>query len=83
VIGVLQQAEIAEISARSGANCGSLFLDLRFKELVKTLLANHPAHLDPISLANFLQAFSETEKVKMVLKLVAPYSLLCFSQGRI
>ncbi len=29
--------EIAEIAARSGANCGSLFLDLRFKELVKTV----------------------------------------------
>lgn len=27
--------EIAEICARSGANCGSLFLDLRFRELVK------------------------------------------------
>lgn len=32
--------------ARSGANCGSLFLDLRFRELVKTLLADHPVHLD-------------------------------------
>ena len=27
--------DIAEICARSGANCGSLFLDLRFRELVK------------------------------------------------
>jgi hypothetical protein len=27
--------EIAEICARSGANCGSIFLDLRFRELVK------------------------------------------------
>lgn len=27
--------EIAEMCARSGANCGSLFLDLRFRELVK------------------------------------------------
>jgi hypothetical protein len=27
--------EIAEICARSGANCGSLFLDLRFRELVR------------------------------------------------
>ena len=27
--------EIAEICARSGVNCGSIFLDLRFQELVK------------------------------------------------
>jgi len=27
--------EIAELCARSGANCGSLFLDLRFRELVR------------------------------------------------
>lgn len=29
--------EIAEIAARSGANCGSLFLDLRFRGLVETV----------------------------------------------
>lgn len=49
--------------ARSGANCGSLFLDLRFRELVKTMLADHPAHLDAASLAYFMHAFSETEKI--------------------
>lgn len=46
IIGMLSNLEIAEMCARSGANCGSLFLDLRFRELVKTLLADHPAHLD-------------------------------------
>ena len=46
LIGLLSNMEIAEMCARSGANCGSLFLDLRFRELVKTLLADHPAHLD-------------------------------------
>jgi hypothetical protein len=46
LIGLLSSLEIAEMCARSGANCGSLFLDLRFRELVKTLLADHPAHLD-------------------------------------
>ena len=46
LIGMLSSLEIAEMCARSGANCGSLFLDLRFRELVKTLLADHPAHLD-------------------------------------
>lgn len=49
--------------ARSGANCGSLFLDLRFRELVRTLLADHPAHLDPPSLAYFMHNFSETDKL--------------------
>ncbi|KAJ3550483.1 hypothetical protein NMY22_g464 [Coprinellus aureogranulatus] len=53
--------EIAEMCARSGANCGSLFLDLRFREL--TLLADHPAHLDPASLAYFMHSFSETDKL--------------------
>ena len=46
LIGLLANMEIAEMCARSGANCGSLFLDLRFRELVRTLLADHPAHLD-------------------------------------
>ncbi|GJJ14004.1 hypothetical protein Clacol_008261 [Clathrus columnatus] len=63
IIGLLQNLDIAEISARSGANCGSLFLDLRFRELVQTLLADHPAHLDAVSLAYFMHAFSETEKL--------------------
>lgn len=55
--------EIAEMCARSGANCGSLFLDLRFRELVKTLLADHPAHLDAASLAYFMHSFSQTDKL--------------------
>lgn len=42
----------------------SFFLrDLRFRELVRTLLAEHPVHLDPTSLAYFMHAFSETEKL--------------------
>ncbi|THH28180.1 hypothetical protein EUX98_g6007 [Antrodiella citrinella] len=63
VIGVLQNLEIAEMCARSGANCGSLFLDLRFRELIKTLLVNHPVHLDAASVAYFQHNFSETEKL--------------------
>ncbi|KAK0213492.1 hypothetical protein IW262DRAFT_1516552 [Armillaria fumosa] len=63
IIGQMTNLEIAEIAARSGANCGSLFLDLRFKELVKTLLADHPAHCDAASLANFMHSFSETDKL--------------------
>ncbi|KXN92697.1 Heat shock 70 kDa protein 12B [Leucoagaricus sp. SymC.cos] len=62
IIGQMAHLEIAEMCARSGANCGSLFLDLRFRELVKTLLADHPAHLDPASLAYFMHSFSETDK---------------------
>ncbi|TFK37617.1 hypothetical protein BDQ12DRAFT_684989 [Crucibulum laeve] len=63
IIGQMANLEIAEMCARSGANCGSLFLDLRFRELVKTLLADHPAHLDPASLAYFMHSFSETDKL--------------------
>ncbi|KAJ3995986.1 hypothetical protein F5050DRAFT_1762962 [Lentinula boryana] len=63
IIGQMENLEIAEIAARSGSNAGSLFLDLRFRELVKTLLADHPAHLDAASLAYFMHSFSETEKL--------------------
>jgi hypothetical protein len=63
ILGQLTTLEIAEMCARSGANCGSLFLDLRFRELVRTLLADHPAHLDAASLAYFMHSFSETEKL--------------------
>ena len=63
IIGELANLEIAEVCARSGANCGSLFLDLRFRELVRTLLADHSSHLDPASLAYFMHAFSDTEKM--------------------
>ncbi|KAF8331921.1 uncharacterized protein EI90DRAFT_3055886 [Cantharellus anzutake] len=63
IIGSLQNLEIAEVCARSGSNCGSLFLDLRFRELVRTLLADHPVHLEPASLAYFMHAFSETDKL--------------------
>ncbi|KAF9511540.1 hypothetical protein BS47DRAFT_1298826 [Hydnum rufescens UP504] len=62
-IGSLTDLDIAEVCTRSGSNCGSLFLDLRFRELVLTLLANHPAHLDAASLASFMRSFSETEKL--------------------
>jgi hypothetical protein len=63
LIGQMANLEIAEMCARSGANCGSIFLDLRFRELVKTLLTDHPAHLDPASLAYFMHSFSETDKL--------------------
>ncbi|KAF9234588.1 actin-like ATPase domain-containing protein [Melanogaster broomeanus] len=63
IIGQMANFEMAEMCARSGANCGSLFLDLRFRELVKTLLADHPAHLDAASLAYFMHSFSHTDKL--------------------
>ncbi|KAG8908847.1 hypothetical protein FRB99_003086 [Tulasnella sp. 403] len=63
IIGQLSNLEIAEVCARSGANCGSIFLDLRFRELVRTLLADHPAHLDPASQAFFMHAFAESDKL--------------------
>ncbi|KZV91854.1 hypothetical protein EXIGLDRAFT_693266 [Exidia glandulosa HHB12029] len=59
----VESLEIAEVGVRSGSNCGSIFLDMRFGDLVRTLLARHPAHLDGASLAYFMHAFSETEKL--------------------
>lgn len=67
LIGMLSSLEIAEMCARSGANCGSLFLDLRFRELVKTLLADHPAHLDGAFLVLFARRM--------------PASVLCVKVG--
>ncbi|GAA5915261.1 hypothetical protein JCM6882_003386 [Rhodosporidiobolus microsporus] len=63
LIGQLSQLEIAEQSARTGANCGSLFLDLRFEALVKSLLRNHPTHLDNASLLAFRHSFAECDKL--------------------
>ncbi|KAJ6486664.1 hypothetical protein C8R45DRAFT_995477 [Mycena sanguinolenta] len=62
-IGDLTHLEIAEIAARSGASCGSLFLDLRFRVLVEALLVDHPAHLDAASLAYFMYSFSVADKM--------------------
>jgi hypothetical protein len=59
IIGSLNNLENAEVCARSASNCGSLFLDLRFRELVHTLLAAHPVHLDAASLAYFMHTFSD------------------------
>lgn len=69
ILGSLTEGNlaIAEMCARSGANCGSLFLDLRFKELVATLLADHPTHLDSTSLAFFMHNFSETGMCSLLL----------------
>ena len=49
--------------ACSSETCGSLLLDLRFRELVRVLLADHPAHLDASSLAYFMHNFSEIDKL--------------------
>ncbi|GAA5878397.1 hypothetical protein JCM8547_007907 [Rhodosporidiobolus lusitaniae] len=63
LIGQLSQLEIAEMAARTGSNCGSLFLDLRFEALVKSLLRNHPVHLDEASLLAFRHSFAECDKL--------------------
>ncbi|PFH45983.1 hypothetical protein AMATHDRAFT_157088 [Amanita thiersii Skay4041] len=62
IIKQMDNLEIAEVSAHS-ANCGSLFLDFRFRELLK-LLANHPTHLDSASLSHLIRSFSENDKLK-------------------
>ncbi|GAA5914368.1 Hsp70 family protein [Sporobolomyces salmoneus] len=63
LIGQLSALEIAEMCSRTGANSGSLFLDLRFEALVKSLLKNHPVHLEPSSLLSFRHAFSDSDKL--------------------
>ncbi|KAF9511742.1 hypothetical protein BS47DRAFT_1298549, partial [Hydnum rufescens UP504] len=55
--------KIVEAAPRSGSYCGSLFLDLRFRELVQERLATHPVHLDEASLAHFVRSFSRSEKL--------------------
>lgn len=63
LIGRLSALEIAEMCSRSGANCGSLFLDLRFEALVKSILSDHPIHLEASSLLSFRHAFSDCDKL--------------------
>lgn len=38
ILGQLSQLEIAEVCVRSGSNSGSLFVDLKFEELVRRML---------------------------------------------
>ncbi|KAJ2927421.1 hypothetical protein H1R20_g9671, partial [Candolleomyces eurysporus] len=67
IIGHIAHPDSAEICAWSGANCGSFFLGLGFRELAKrvidqTLLMHHPVRLDPAPFADFMQYFSECDK---------------------
>ncbi|KAJ3511979.1 hypothetical protein NLJ89_g3789 [Agrocybe chaxingu] len=55
--------EVAEMPpAKRVHSCGSTFLDARFRELVTTLLADHPTHTDVTSLTYFAHQFSAVEK---------------------
>jgi len=63
VLPALGAPKIVEAAPRSGSYCGSLFLDLRFRELVQERLAAHPVHLGEASLAHFVQSFSQSEKL--------------------
>jgi len=40
--------------------------DLRFQRLVRILLADHPAHLDPTSLLAFLHQFRDKDKLAYI-----------------
>ncbi|KAJ2915337.1 hypothetical protein MD484_g5072, partial [Candolleomyces efflorescens] len=55
IIGQMAHLEIAEM-------CASCVLALIWSP-GKTLLADHPAHLDPASLAYFMHSFSESDKL--------------------
>lgn len=63
LLGSMGQLEIAEMATREGASCGSLFLDVRFEQLVRSILAGHPTHLDTPSLLAFRHSFAETDKL--------------------
>ncbi|GAA5942528.1 Hsp70 family protein [Sporobolomyces koalae] len=63
LMGQLSELEIAEMCVRSGSNTGSLFVDLKFEELLRRILKDHPVHLEPASMATFLHSFSETDKI--------------------
>ena len=52
--------EIAEMCARSGANCGSLFLDLRFRELIKVRFRNLHLYVADITVIVFYRPFFTT-----------------------
>jgi len=62
VLGQLAALEIAEVYAYLGTDF-STYLDLRFRELVRTLLADHPAHIEDSSLAYFSHMFSESVSI--------------------
>lgn len=62
VVGNRSADDIAEVSVQSGGKCGSLFLDLRFEQLVTTLMEHHPVHRDILSRKYFTHTFSTVEK---------------------
>ncbi|KAF9505879.1 hypothetical protein BS47DRAFT_1399992 [Hydnum rufescens UP504] len=66
VIGSHNNLEIAHVRDSIAAQ---FFLDLRFRELVRTLLADHPVHLDAASLAYFMHSFSETDLLAYITSL--------------
>ncbi|GAA5899591.1 hypothetical protein JCM6882_001158 [Rhodosporidiobolus microsporus] len=63
LMGQLAELEIAEMCVRQGANTGSLFVDLKFEELLRRILKDHPVHLEPASMATFIHAFAEGDKL--------------------
>jgi len=62
VTGPLTSLGIAQVHAKS-TRCGSVLLDLRFKDLLPKLLANHPLADDTQSMEHFVRTFREREKL--------------------
>ena len=69
--------EIAEMCARSGANCGSLFLDLRFRELIKVGFRKPPLYVANITTTGFYRPFLPTILRILILPLL-PISVSYF-----
>ncbi|CED82701.1 dihydrolipoyl dehydrogenase [Phaffia rhodozyma] len=63
LLGNPSRLDVTQVCPRSSANCGSLFLDFGFIDLVKCRLKDHPIHLNGPSIENYLHAFTETDKV--------------------
>ncbi|KAM0753426.1 actin-like ATPase domain-containing protein [Meredithblackwellia eburnea MCA 4105] len=63
IVGNQRPVELAELTVRSGGNCGSLFLDVAFEKFIRNRLSGHPVHLDLPSMRKFMHDFADVDKL--------------------
>ncbi|KAK4702478.1 hypothetical protein P7C70_g3743, partial [Phenoliferia sp. Uapishka_3] len=63
IVGSGRPVELAELTVRTGGNCGSLFIDVAFEKHLRTVLQDHPVHLDTASLRSFMHNFADVDKL--------------------
>ncbi|KAG8731074.1 hypothetical protein FRC12_019908 [Ceratobasidium sp. 428] len=63
ILGSPTKLEIGETCARTGADCGSRFLELRFRDAVAELLKGHP-ELSIFGMSHLRDQFAGTHKLK-------------------